>query len=55
MAKNKNRERKQPQAQRASQAARPSSMEQDEQQAQTTLMPGDAAPRGKRQKRFGHN
>ncbi|MFV0136546.1 hypothetical protein ACLGIH_25620 [Streptomyces sp. HMX87] len=53
MAKNKNRDRKQPQAERASQAARPSAMEQDEPQA-PQVMPGDVATR-KRQKRFGHN
>ncbi|MGW4105702.1 hypothetical protein [Streptomyces sp. NPDC004976] len=55
MAKNKNRDRKQPQAERAQQAAQPSSMETPDEQRTTQVMPGDAG-RGKGwQKRFGHN
>ncbi len=54
MAKNKNnRDRKQPQSEHASQAARTSTLEPDEQQA-PQVIPGDVATR-KRQKRFGHN
>ncbi|MGW1723731.1 hypothetical protein ACWCQK_12470 [Streptomyces sp. NPDC002306] len=53
MAKNKNRERKQPQAERSQQAARQSSMESHEQRT-TQATPGDIARKG-RTKRFGHN
>ncbi|MEN3583580.1 MULTISPECIES: hypothetical protein [unclassified Streptomyces] len=56
MAKNKNRDRKRPQAERTSPSARPSAGESPEPDAQAAaLIPGESAPRGKRQKRFGHN
>ncbi|MFB7331751.1 hypothetical protein [Streptomyces adustus] len=55
MAKNKNRERKQPQTERSQQAAQKSSIEaQSEQRASQQITPGDMAHKGK-QKRFGHN
>lgn len=54
MAKNKNnRDRKQPQAERAPQTAESSVMDREEQHG-PQLTPGDVASR-KRQKRFGHN
>jgi hypothetical protein len=54
MAKNKNnRDRKQPQAERAQQTAESSVMDREEQHA-PQLTPGDVTSR-KRQKRFGHN
>jgi hypothetical protein len=55
MAKNKNnRDRKQPQAERTEQGTRASVMDREEQLAPPLATSGDA-PRGKRQKRFGHN
>ncbi|MEV8591935.1 hypothetical protein ACIHFC_12675 [Streptomyces sp. NPDC052013] len=55
MAKNKNRDRKQPQSQRAQQAPQPSAIETPDEQRTTQAAPGEVA-RGKgRQKRFGHN
>ncbi|MFF4831189.1 hypothetical protein [Streptomyces sp. NPDC001315] len=54
MAKNKNRERKQPQTERSQQAAQHSSMESQADQRTTQVTPGDMARKG-RQKRFGHN
>ncbi|MBD9732581.1 hypothetical protein ABZ606_04355 [Streptomyces sp. NPDC012461] len=55
MAKNKNRDRKQPQAERAQRAAQPTAMETPDEQRTTEVTPGDMG-RGKgRQKRFGHN
>ncbi|MFF1276640.1 hypothetical protein ACFVZC_25045 [Streptomyces marokkonensis] len=55
MAKNKNRDRKQPQAERASRAAQPSAMETPDEQRTTQVMPGEVGPGKGRQKRFGHN
>ncbi|MBQ0830477.1 hypothetical protein [Streptomyces tagetis] len=52
MAKNKNRDRKQPQTERSAPQDRPAGRETDEHTPQVT--PGDMASR-KRQKRFGHN
>jgi hypothetical protein len=54
MAKNKNRERKQPQSERSQQASQQSSMESQAEQRATQVTPGDMARKGK-QKRFGHN
>ncbi|WP_203615243.1 hypothetical protein [Streptomyces sp. SID13726] len=54
MAKNKNRDRKQPQSERGRQQAEQSSMEQQAEQRATQVTPGDMARKG-RQKRFGHN
>lgn len=55
MAKNKNRDRKQPQAERARRAAQPAAMETPDEQRTTEVVPGEVG-RGKgRQKRFGHN
>lgn len=55
MAKNKNRDRKQPQAERTQRATQPSTMESPDEQHATQVMPGEVG-RGKgRQKRFGHN
>ncbi|GAA3790726.1 hypothetical protein GCM10022403_026110 [Streptomyces coacervatus] len=54
MAKNKNRERKQPQSERGQQAAQQSSMESQAEHRTSQVTPGDMARKGK-QKRFGHN
>ncbi|WP_198602580.1 hypothetical protein [Streptomyces sp. DH-12] len=55
MAKNKNRDRKQPQAERAPRAAQTSTLEIPDEQLTTQAVPGEGG-RGKgRQKRFGHN
>ncbi|MBZ6111414.1 MULTISPECIES: hypothetical protein [Streptomyces] len=55
MAKNKsNRDRKQPQSERAAQAAESSVPAREEQHSPQLTTPGDPASR-KRQKRFGHN
>ena len=54
MAKNKNRERKQPQSERGQQATQQSSMESHAEQHLSQMTPGDMARKGK-QKRFGHN
>ncbi|MEU5522081.1 hypothetical protein ACIQCD_01450 [Streptomyces sp. NPDC093250] len=55
MAKNKNRDRKQPQAERTPRTSQPSAMETPDEQRTTQVMPGEVG-RGKgRQKRFGHN
>ncbi|MFI9174461.1 hypothetical protein [Streptomyces lincolnensis] len=54
MAKNKNRERKQPQSERGQQQAERSSMEAQAEQRMTQVTPSDIARKGK-QKRFGHN
>ncbi|MCD9874118.1 hypothetical protein [Streptomyces guryensis] len=54
MAKNKNRERKQPQTERAQQTPQHSSMESQAEQRLSQATPGDMARKGK-QKRFGHN
>ncbi|CAL9429981.1 hypothetical protein SUDANB176_02032 [Streptomyces sp. enrichment culture] len=55
MAKNKNRDRKQPQAERARRATQPAAMETPDEQRTTEVTPGEVG-RGKgRQKRFGHN
>ncbi|GAA2429070.1 hypothetical protein [Streptomyces glaucus] len=53
MAKNKSRNRKQPQVERAAQATRPSGMEPQDEQRAPQVAPGDTVR--KRQKRFGHN
>lgn len=54
MAKNKgNRDRKQPQAERAPRTGEPSAADREEQHS-PQLTPGDIASR-KREKRFGHN
>lgn len=55
MAKNKNRDRKQPRAEHDQRATQPSAMETPDEQRTTQVMPGEVG-RGKgRQKRFGHN
>ncbi|MFF8033940.1 MULTISPECIES: hypothetical protein [unclassified Streptomyces] len=55
MAKNKNRDRKQPQAERAPRTTQSSTMETPDEQRTTQVMPGEVG-RGKgRHKRFGHN
>ncbi|ANS64616.1 small hydrophilic protein [Streptomyces lincolnensis] len=54
MAKNKNRERKQPQSERGQQQAERSSTEAQAEQRMTQVTPSDIARKGK-QKRFGHN
>ncbi|MGY0066743.1 hypothetical protein ACWZEH_07905 [Streptomyces sp. QTS137] len=54
MAKNKNRERKQPQTGRAQQTAQHSSAEPQTEQYGPQITPGDVARKG-REKRFGHN
>ncbi|MBD0842662.1 hypothetical protein AB0I00_01130 [Streptomyces sp. NPDC050803] len=54
MAKNKNRERKQPQSERGQQQAQQSSMEAQAEQRLSQVTPADVARKGK-QKRFGHN
>jgi hypothetical protein len=54
MAKNKNRERKQPQSERAQQAAQQSSMDEQAESRAAQVSPGDVARKG-RQKSFGHN
>ncbi|MFE5398450.1 hypothetical protein ACFQ9U_28285 [Streptomyces sp. NPDC056568] len=55
MAKNKNnRDRKQPQTDRAPQRAEAAVLDREEQHTPQLMTPGDAGAR-KRQKRFGHN
>ncbi|GGL84768.1 hypothetical protein GCM10010129_30640 [Streptomyces fumigatiscleroticus] len=54
MAKNKNRDRKQPQAESAEQVAQPPPLDAQDDQRATRMTPGDVARKG-RQKRFGHN
>ncbi|CAM5267904.1 hypothetical protein SHIRM173S_07583 [Streptomyces hirsutus] len=54
MAKNKNRERKQPQTARAQQTAQHPSAEPQTEQHGPQITPGDVARKG-REKRFGHN
>ncbi|GLW47863.1 hypothetical protein Stsp02_35250 [Streptomyces sp. NBRC 14336] len=54
MAKNKNRDRKQPQSERGQQQAQQSSMEAQAEQRMSQVTPSDIARKGK-QKRFGHN
>ncbi|MFF7444989.1 MULTISPECIES: hypothetical protein [unclassified Streptomyces] len=53
MAKNKNRDRKQPQSERGQQTPQ-STMEAQGEQRTTQVTPGDMARKSK-QKRFGHN
>jgi hypothetical protein len=53
MAKNKNRDRKQPQSERSPRVAQPSGMEPEDEQRATQVTPSDVARKGK--KRFGHN
>ncbi|MER5292494.1 hypothetical protein ABT382_10455 [Streptomyces pharetrae] len=53
MAKNKNRDRKQPQSERAQQAPQ-SPIDTQGDQTSPSVSPGDLARKG-RQKRFGHN
>ncbi|MFI2422738.1 hypothetical protein ACH5A7_01325 [Streptomyces sp. NPDC018955] len=55
MAKNKNRDRKQPQSQSARRAAQPSTMETPDEQRTTQVVPGEVGQGRGRQKRFGHN
>ncbi|MER6749300.1 hypothetical protein ACFTZ8_25075 [Streptomyces fungicidicus] len=55
MAKNKNRDRKQPQAEHAQRAGRQSTMETPDEQRTTQVVPGEVGPGKGRQKRFGHN
>lgn len=55
MAKNKNRDRKQPQAERTARGTQPSAVETPDEQRTTQVMSGEAAPGKGRQKRFGHN
>ncbi|WAX80535.1 hypothetical protein [Streptomyces sp. KMM 9044] len=54
MAKNKNRERKQPQPGRAQQTVQHPSAEPQTEQYGPQITPGDVARKG-REKRFGHN
>ncbi|MET9443906.1 hypothetical protein [Streptomyces sp. NPDC006610] len=54
MAKNKNRDRKQPRSERARQDAQPSVMEPPAEERTTQVTPGAMSPKG-RHKRFGHN
>ncbi|MFF3738476.1 hypothetical protein [Streptomyces sp. NPDC002566] len=54
MAKNKNRERKQPQSQRGRQEAQQPSLETQSEPHLAQPTPGDSAHKG-RKKRFGHN
>ncbi|MGC2997666.1 hypothetical protein ACPF8X_04460 [Streptomyces sp. G35A] len=55
MAKNKNRDRKRPQAaERAQRATQPTALETPDEQRITQVAPGEMAHKG-RQKRFGHN
>lgn len=54
MAKNKNRDRKQPQSERSQDAAQQTSMQTQAHDRATQVTPGDVARKG-RQKRFGHN
>ncbi|WP_279328751.1 hypothetical protein [Streptomyces sp. OS603R] len=55
MAKNKNRDRKQSQAERAPRGAQTSTMETPDEQRTTQVVPGEVGPGKGRQKRFGHN
>jgi hypothetical protein len=54
MAKNKNRERRQPQSARAQQDAQQPSLETPAEHRAPQVTPGDMARKG-REKRFGHN
>ncbi|CAL9416955.1 hypothetical protein [Streptomyces sp. enrichment culture] len=54
MAKNKNRERKQPQSERAQQTVSQGSMHSEAEHMASPVTPADVARKG-RQKRFGHN
>ncbi|MFJ8080572.1 hypothetical protein ACIQ6Y_08050 [Streptomyces sp. NPDC096205] len=54
MAKNKNRDRKRPQSERAPQSAQASPMHSESEQMAPPVSPADMARKG-RQKRFGHN
>jgi hypothetical protein len=54
MAKNKNRDRKPSQSERAPQRAEQSTMESPAEQPSPQVTPGDLARKGKH-KRFGHN
>lgn len=54
MAKNKNRDRRQSQAERSHEAAPTTAMETQTHERATQVTPGDVARKG-RQKRFGHN
>ncbi|MCL7423748.1 hypothetical protein [Streptomyces sp. YS415] len=54
MAKNKNRDRKQPQTERGQQQAPHSSTEATAEQRMSPMTPGDVARKDKH-KRFGHN
>ncbi|MFJ1970739.1 hypothetical protein ACIO93_18885 [Streptomyces sp. NPDC087903] len=54
MAKNKNRERRQPQSERGQQESPQSSLETQAEHRATQATPGDMARKG-REKRFGHN
>ncbi|MEU5223028.1 hypothetical protein AB0G55_10250 [Streptomyces toyocaensis] len=55
MAKNKNRDRKQSQAERTPRAAQSSAMETPDEQRTTPVMTGEVGPGKGRRKRFGHN
>ncbi|WP_432135962.1 MULTISPECIES: hypothetical protein [unclassified Streptomyces] len=54
MAKNKNRDRKQPHSERGQQTAQPTGLDTQTEERTTQITPGDMARKG-RQKRFGHN
>ncbi|MFC9908467.1 hypothetical protein [Streptomyces sp. NPDC059862] len=54
MAKNKNRDRKQPRSERGQHEGRQSSLEPDAEERAAEVTPGDMARKG-RHKRFGHN
>ncbi|MEV5883262.1 hypothetical protein AB0L74_11165 [Streptomyces sp. NPDC052020] len=55
MAKNKNRDRKQPRAERASQSSQTATLEPQDEQRTSQATPGEITARKGRQKRFGHN
>ncbi|MFD7131401.1 hypothetical protein [Streptomyces sp. NPDC059894] len=55
MAKNKNRDRKQPQPERTGQSTQQSTLEPQDEQRTTQVTPGDVTHGKGRGKRFGHN
>ncbi|MDT0398040.1 MULTISPECIES: hypothetical protein [Streptomyces] len=55
MAKNKNRERKQPQTERSQRSAQQSTVETADEHRPTQVLPGESGQGKGRQKRFGHN
>ncbi|MFE7647000.1 hypothetical protein NFX46_31100 [Streptomyces phaeoluteigriseus] len=55
MAKNKNRDRKQPQSERIPQSAPQATLEPQDETRSPQVTPGDIGPGKGRGKRFGHN